>query len=627
MLSSPRFLSLSRQQPAFKAQTRWLVVAPVPLLIWTVAAAGLLGGCGNNDESGPPPENKPSITLTGVVATGAALGSASVAATCAAGTPIAAVTTSASNGSYSLSVTGGAFPCVLKATSSDGSTQLHSLVATSSASITAVTANITPLTELVVARLSGSEPAAFVASVTADSLASKVTSSAVANAQAAVASTLASGGLDTSSAGDFISASLVAANGNTPGNAHDQVLDALKAKLTAGGSTLSALTSAVAAQGNASSGGSGGNTPPTTASLPADLLLKPKALNCPSLASGSFWEILHAPSASAASVTWANATDLDAPSLTGKPSGDPNASFKLVDKGGCRFTMEGAPDDEIVVSPAGIVVARSFIGNDASLDPAAHGTRRLVIALPKQNIPLVDLAGTWNVVVIQPAQSPLGAYEAKGFILTVNSGGLVTELKCNDGTPSTGCGGGSGPWPTFSVNSSGGFDFTGPGATASRAWAYRAGNGDLMMVTLGTDGTLTTWTKSSALTLPAVGAESAGWNLELRVTGTSPGVLVESTSKVVSVDSSAGTLVRNSGRVGSTVTTPQTLEYNKPGQGWFFRPAATPQASDGTVASVRQAWFLPLRGMGLTAYHLPATSNSGNLSSNVVFGLFVAKQP
>jgi hypothetical protein len=104
-------------------------------------------------------------------------------------------------------------------------------------------------------------------------------------------------------------------------------------------------------------------------------------------------------------------------------------------------------------------------------------------------------------------------------------------------------------------------------------------------------------------------------------------VLVESTSKVVSVDSSAGTLVRNSGRVGSTVTTPQTLEYNKPGQGWFFRPAATPQASDGTVASVRQAWFLPLRGMGLTAYHLPATSNSGNLSSNVVFGLNVAKQP
>jgi hypothetical protein len=31
--------------------------------------------------------------------------------------------------------------------------------------------------------------------------------------------------------------------------------------------------------------------------------------------------------------------------------------------------------------------------------------------------------------------------------------------------------------------------------------------------------------------------------------------------------------------------------------------------------------------MGLTAYHLPATSNSGNLSSNVVFGLNVAKQP
>lgn len=628
MISCPRITRRSRPQPAIKPKTQGLPVAPVSFLIWTVATASLLSGCGSGDESSLPPESTPGITLTGVAATGAALGNAVVAATCAAGTPAAAVTTAASNGSYSLSVAGGAFPCVLKATSSDGEIQLHSLVATSAANITTVTANITPLTELVVARLSGSEPATFVASVTADSLASKVTPTAVASAQAAVASTLASGGLDASSAGDFISGILIAASGGTAGNAHDQVLDALNAKLTAGGSTLATFTSTVAAQGNPTSGGGGGTTPPPMASLPADLLLKPKAANCASLASGTFWVIKHAPSVSAASVTAAATMDVNASLLTINSSTNGFTPVGLVDLGGCRFTLGSEPDDELVVSRAGIGVSRSFIGtDDTSVDPSVRGTRRLIIALPHQNIPLADLAGTWNVAVIERAQSPVGGYQGKGFIITVNSGGLVTDLKCNDGAPPTGCGAGSGPWPTFSVNSSGGFDFTGAGAPAARAWAYRAGNGDLMMVTLATDGALATWTKSSALTLPAVGAESSGWNLELRVTGTSPFLLVEGTSKVVSVDSTAGTLVRNSGRVGITVTTPQKLEYNKPSQGWFYRPAATPLDSEGKVATVREAWYLPLRGMGLTAYHVPATNNSGNLSSNVIFGLTVAKQP
>ena len=87
-------------------------------------------------------------------------------------------------------MTSGALPCVLKVSSSDGTTSLFS-VATGSG--TSATANTTPLTQLVVARLTGADPAALFDGFSAGKP-TVVTSTALTSAQAGVVATLAATG-------------------------------------------------------------------------------------------------------------------------------------------------------------------------------------------------------------------------------------------------------------------------------------------------------------------------------------------------------------------------------------------------------------------------------------------------
>jgi hypothetical protein len=147
-----------------------------------------------------------------------------------------------------------------------------------------------------------------------------------------------------------------------------------------------------------------------------------------------------------------------------------------------------------------------------------------------------------------------------------------------------------------------------------------------MGVFISADGSAGVFTKVRTLTLPAVGTITANWNLDLRVTGLASDPLSGRTHTVASVNTNAGTLVRNTSAVGSSVTVPQTLEYNQARNGYLHRPAAAATASDGSAATVREFWALPLRGFGVTAVYLPATSGTGT-SSNALFELSVSKQP
>lgn len=82
-----------------------------------LAGAGLLAACGGSTDSPAASPTGP-ITLTGVVAKGAALVSASVTAKCAVdGSAAPAITTD--TGSYTITIAAGALPCVLEATSTD----------------------------------------------------------------------------------------------------------------------------------------------------------------------------------------------------------------------------------------------------------------------------------------------------------------------------------------------------------------------------------------------------------------------------------------------------------------------------------------------------------------------------
>ena len=348
------------------------------------------GGSSSNTTSagGAGGENTtPSITLTGVVAKGAALTGAAVEAKCASGTGTA---TTGTDGSYSITITSGELPCVLEATASatDGGMVLHSVALPG-----ATTANITPLTELLVAQLTGQDPAAYMDTVSASALTAAVTTTTVGTAQTAVLSTLTAAGIDTSaiSSTSLISGTLVAGSGT----GYDGVLDTLATTLTAAGTTLTELVATVA---STSAGEQGGNTAVVENSnpLPANLLLLPKASNCNALRSTEYRLIKIASSADDTDTSAFTATEtmsLDATTLTASFGDD--STMTMVANGNCRYTL---PEGDATVSPAGVMVIRAKVGaDDDTVGAIDRGRYHMIVGLPKQ-APLTvgNLAGTWN---------------------------------------------------------------------------------------------------------------------------------------------------------------------------------------------------------------------------------------
>ena len=197
-----------------------LSIRPRQGLLLSLCAAAIgsaaLFGCGGST-------NVSALTVNGVVATGAAMGGANISVMCVNGVLNTGKT--ASDGSYSI-LASGAFPCMLEA--SDATHKLHS-VANGSGS--AATANVTPLTEQMVASLSSDsvDTSAFFAAFGA-SKAATVAPDKLAAAQTLVIANLAANGVDTSALKDLIGDKLVAKTATQSGNALDVVLDAVAAK-------------------------------------------------------------------------------------------------------------------------------------------------------------------------------------------------------------------------------------------------------------------------------------------------------------------------------------------------------------------------------------------------------------
>ena len=109
------------------------------LVLSSVAAATLaLVACGGGGY------DTTSATITGVAATGAALGNAAVTGQCSTGVPVTATT--GADGSFTLALSGGqTTPCLLEVFGGTPAIRLHGFAAE------AGRANITPLTELAMA--------------------------------------------------------------------------------------------------------------------------------------------------------------------------------------------------------------------------------------------------------------------------------------------------------------------------------------------------------------------------------------------------------------------------------------------------------------------------------------------
>jgi len=572
-----------------------LMARPAPLLLLSAALVAL-AGCGGGDGGGSSSDSDSAqssggtttaLSVAGTVASSAAMANAAVSLKCVGGNGVA---TTGTDGRYSVTLAAGAaLPCVLAATTA--SETLHSL-ATGSGS--AVHANITPATDLVVAQLSGSVPATYYAGYDGSSnAAAALSSSAVAAASTAVLATLKAGGVDFGSSGDLIGGELAAGSG---GNAYGQALVALSNAMTSSGTTQAALQSAVA-QG---SGNAPAATLSNTASLPADLLLKAKAPNCGSLRSGTYRAVDF--SAYRDESTPSDTFTLDAATL--KVTMGVGEPVTLVPAGTCRYQMDGL---DVAVSAAGVLVMRGM-GDDYSAS-----NHYLSIAFPEQSHTLAELAGDWNTISYDRDTdgAPLTLRTATA---TIDANGKVPGiLSCVSLTGTcTAATEAERAALMLSLNASGGFTFTGNGWT-DRTFAYRAGGGELMAVSVNGSGGITLLTRKVARTAPTVGTVSDSLNYYTSPIATAPWLLSMQAadlarSTVVSVDTAQSRWVRDAVFNFTTgATVPQTIVYNNPRDGYLRRlPATNVTRSDGSVGNVTEWVGLPMRGMGFNAVGLTA---------------------
>ena len=556
-----------------------------------LAAAGLVacgGGGGGGSDGGGGGGGTTTLALSGSAATGAAIASGAVDAKCATGSGSA---TTGSDGSYSIGISGGKLPCLLRVTS--GSTVLHSAVAGSGS---AAVGNLTPTTQLIVARLAAADPATYYAAFDATAAAA-VTSAAIASAQAAVVATIRPAGVDFGTITDLIGGTLRPKVGSGTGDAYDQLLDALAAHLTASGITLGALSTAVATEAV-----NLGNTTPGSgvASLPPSLLLQPAASNCSALRSGTYRVIN--PTTSGVMADQFGTLALNASTLITRDGGSATDNPVWTANGTCRYLTDGGTTD-IVVSQAGVLAARTSNGGS---------TRVLAWAIPEQSHTLDELAGDWNLLGLVHNNGTAAVYSAGAATLTLSATGAMSNVTaCNNETTwsvtGADCVAASGPLPTMRVNTAGGFDIVDAGSVTSRVFAYRSGSGELMMASVDADGSFLFWTRKRTNVLPAVGATTASWNLYANAQLTSTLAVDTSSNVISSVDATAGSLLRQQTLSGQNFSRPETLFINNPRNGYNFRVGGPVTTSIGTTVNVNEFTSLSMRGMGFSPLVQPGT--------------------
>lgn len=531
-------------------------------LMLSVAAVATLAACGGGGSDAPAPAP---AALNGVAAVGRALAGATVEARCRGG--FTGTATASANGSYSIPFTSGSLPCVLRATS--GATVLHSLARGSN------TAHITPVSQLVVAHLAGVSPAGYYGSFN-DTVADGLTAARVDAAHASVVNTLRSGGVDFSAFGNLMTATLVAANGANAGNAYDQALDALAQRMTARGLTLAALTDAVLR-------GSPANTVQTvnTPSLPPQSLLQPAAPSCNALRSGAYRLVIPKQGTIAGQFS-TEIIRVDAVAGTILNADGDTGTFAPAAAGNCLFTTANG---QFAVSPAGVVVLRS----------QEDGVMRLGVAFPEQAHALADLAGSWQSLGVD---EDTNGFSTDSLAANVSAaGGITATSYCADVVTCQVLA--AHPPVTFSVNAAGGFTLTDTTGWTERFFAYRSGNGDLMLVELMHTGGFALWTPQRATGPVALGARLSSWGAWMGPDLQSNTPFSWTDYTTTASDATSWT------RVSASDGHSETLTANSPRAGWVTRPETVASLPGGGTVTVRGFNGLVVRGMGLTALSMP----------------------
>ncbi|WP_370637423.1 hypothetical protein [Cupriavidus sp. AU9028] len=456
-------------------------------------------------------------TIRGTAAVGAALANADVQAKCVAGTASA---TTAADGTFTLSIADAQRPCVLSVATPDGAT-LHSVVTPGTG--TAVVANITTLTELITASLAQGSAAAFFEAFDAAAQA-RLTDANVDTATGSVRRML-DGVVDLAGV-DPIRDTLVAAHGNTAGNALDQKLDTLGATLARSGTTLAELSEAVANNAGAEA---------------IRTALQPASASCAGLRTGAYRMINLAIGGISQTVA------LDAQTMTISVPGETESGTLPITpeaNEACRFNVDGL---SALVSRSGITV----------INAASMGAPPFLM-LPQQTISIAELAGDWNGLGFE---AETGELAPTRITLKIDANGVISGAECGR----EGCT----PWndaqsPVITANPDGSFDITDEDG-AQRAHAFKGTDGVVSMF-IGTESGFIVASQQKALTLPALGAKNAYWDMSVLSSGMVEDISTFSTT-IAEVDATAGTYsrLRDDGRLDSWT-------INQPAIGLRHRP-------------------------------------------------------
>ncbi len=563
-------------------------VARLGLTLVQAAVVASLAACGGSDTApiAAAPAPVVSLDITGVAATGLAISGKTVEAKCAVGTGSA---TSSGTGTYTISIVDGVLPCVLRVTAADGSV-LHSFA---SGTGKTATANVSPVTNLIVANLAGADPVGFYTGFNSTTAAT-VTPAAITSANSAVISTLKAGGIDLSSVGDLITAVLVPATGTTAGNAYDKALDALKATLAASGTSLSSLTLSVAT-GSATQANV--NAATATVSLPASSLLLPSAKNCPAFRSGMYRVVVPQVGTGTEDIT--TKLKIDAVALTATDVDGSVNTFTEV--GPCRYTTSAG--GSFVVSEAGVLIFQAKFVTTFSMG----------VGFPDQTFSVADLAGTWNGLGMSRATTGTN-FAVDSVTATFSATGVTSGVQycanvktCVAGTNTI----------TFTANAAGGFTGVNsdPTSPTERLFAYRSGGGEMMLVMASKEGSYKFWTRQRTNTLPTVGVVTANYSLTNSSSLISSGAPGLSTNTISSVDTVLNTFFRSQVNAPNAFSQPEFLTINSPRNGYTTRRGETVTNSIGGQTVVSEFVALGMRGMGITPVAFPSNNS---LSISVV---------
>ncbi len=515
-------------------------------LVSAALLPALLAACGGGggDSSSPAPAPAPqSLVVTGTAATGAALASASVKLTCATGT---ATVTASATGTFSATIANGALPCVLTATSSDGKTELHSVAAGTGSAAT--TANITPLTELLIARLAGGDPKAFVSGFAANTA---ISASDVAAAQTALLQSLTSAGLNTSAVTDVVGGSLTAGSGA----GYDGVLDKLGTLLKGANAALSDLAGAVASSSKSGSETTGAVLGTVLAAAPGD---------CPGFKTGTL-RVLDLTGARYSLMT----VDTTAMTVTGT-----DGSFPLTKNAACDYKIGNPAGTRALVTRSGIVIFTSGTGLDG----------RVGVAFPEQKLEVAALAGTYDFV----------AYDTTGYagfgdtVFTADGKNGVSHNcngygACTEDAQSKG---------RLVANANGGFDYADdPQGDHARVFAFRNASGRNFLIAQQDDGAVTVLAAKDKLALPAVGRVAGYWQLSVNSTGLS--ATVADANTITAADPVTGLVSRSFTNDNHT----DKITYNAPYDGMRYRAPNACLSSAGGAYACNTVVQLPYGGL------------------------------